>query len=546
MNKYFYSAAVTALLCGASPLQAQLSSGAPDSGVSLQILESRSLTLPSKDSSVLDTEVLPSSTANAASDVQIPVQQFHIQGNTLFDSQTLLTRLEDLQGRDLTLAELYQAADRITVFYRDQGYLLSRAYLPAQEIGDDGQVIIAILEGRYGSVTLDNQGRVNDRVPQALLSGLASGDVVETKALERRALLLNDLPGTRANASLSAGAAVGESNFTVRLDDEPRVRSTSTVDNYGNRHTGQIRLGTQLDIASPLGIGDAVSLNLLLSDEDQLYYQARYDLPVSAWGTRAGVSASKMDYELAGDFEALEAVGTATTVGLFVTHPWIRSRNLNVNTHLQFDRKSLEDELFDGFFVTERKAKNVTLGVSGDWRDGFGGGSVNAFSASWVQGRIKGDVPESGSFGKLQVSLLRLQRLGDRFSLYTALQGQTTGDNLDSSEKLSLGGAYGVRAYPSGEASADEGAIVNVELRYQWQPEWQLMMFADGGYARLVRQPNQPGDYHRNLSGAGFGVNWQALDRLHIGATAAWRTGERPVSDKERSPHAWVRAEWRF
>lgn len=546
MNKYFYSAAVTALLCGASPLQAQLSSGAPDSGVSLQILESRSLTLPSKDSSVLDTEVLPSSTANAASDVQIPVQQFHIQGNTLFDSQTLLTRLEDLQGRDLTLAELYQAADRITVFYRDQGYLLSRAYLPAQEIGDDGQVIIAILEGRYGSVTLDNQGRVNDRVPQALLSGLASGDVVETKALERRALLLNDLPGTRANASLSAGAAVGESNFTVRLDDEPRVRSTSTVDNYGNRHTGQIRLGTQLDIASPFGIGDAVSLNLSLSDEEQLYYQARYDLPVSAWGTRAGVSASKMDYELAGDFEALEAVGTATTVGLFVTHPWIRSRNLNVNTHLQVDRKSLEDELFDGFFVTERKARNVTLGVSGDWRDGFGGGSVNAFSASWVQGRIKGDVPESGSFGKLQVSLLRLQRLGDRFSLYTALQGQMTGDNLDSSEKLSLGGAYGVRAYPSGEASADEGAIVNVELRYQWQPEWQLMMFADGGYARLVRQPNQPGDYHRNLSGAGFGVNWQALDRLHIGATAAWRTGERPVSDKERSPHAWVRAEWRF
>lgn len=547
VKKQVYRAGLVAMLCVANPLMAQLPGGAPEAGESLRELESERLELPKQETPVLESLPQPHQPESAA-DVLIPVQQFRLQGNQLFDSPTLLALVEDLQQRELTLAELYGAVDRITAFYRERGYLLTQAYLPEQQVGEDGAVIIGVLEGRYGTVSLDNQSRVKGRIPLAIVSGLEFGDVVELTPLERRVLLLNDLPGVRASSSLSAGAEVGESDLTVRLDNEPRVTGAVTLDNHGNRHTGEYRLGTRLQVASPFGFGDALSLNLLASDEKQLYYQARYDMPVTGWGTRAGVSASKMDYELAGDFKALEAVGTATTMGLFVTHPWVRSRNLNLNSYFQADRKDLEDELLGGLVVTEKTANNITLGLSGDWRDGLGGGGVNAFSVSWVQGHLRGDADSDGSFGKLQASVLRLQRLSQRFSLYTALQGQATDGNLDSSEKFSLGGAYGVRAYPVGEASADEAVMATVEMRYQWRPEWQFKLFADGGYARLIRQPDpdQPGRNHRNLSGVGVGGEWRPASDWLFSAVVAQRAGEQPLSDRDRSARVWVQGQWLF
>jgi POTRA domain, ShlB-type len=43
-----------------------------------------------------------------------------------------------------------KVAVRVTGLYRDRGYFLARAYLPAQEI-EGGIVRIAVLEGRYDS-----------------------------------------------------------------------------------------------------------------------------------------------------------------------------------------------------------------------------------------------------------------------------------------------------------------------------------------------------------------------------------------------------------
>ncbi|MBU3068818.1 ShlB/FhaC/HecB family hemolysin secretion/activation protein [Aestuariicella sp. G3-2] len=517
----------------------------PQAGDSLRILEDQQLSLPPSSEPALQA---PTDVPVVApqSDIPIPVREFRIEGNHSLPTGALLAQLQDLTGQTLTLAELYDAAERLTVYYRQQGYLVSRAYLPAQEIGDDGIITIAIAEGRYGQVTLTNQSHLRDFVPRSMMGQLASGDAVTLKPLERQVLLFDDLPGTRASSSLAAGREPGQSDLTVILKDAPRLSGRVTMDNYGNRHTGEYRMSTQLDVASPLGLGDAFSLYLLGTDEEQLYYMARYDLPVSPWGTRVGLSASKMDYQLGGDFDDLDATGTADTIGLFVTHPWLRSRNLNVRSLLQVERKDLTDELFDGFIVTDKTSENVTLGLSGDWRDTFGGGGVNAFNVSWVQGHLRGDSIDRGSFGKLQFSLLRLQYLTNQLSLYTALQGQWTDGNLDSSEHLSLGGPYTIRGYPAGEASADEGVLGTLELRYQWRTDWQFKTFVDGGYARLVRHPLEDDDHHRNLSSIGVGVDWQPHPQLSFSLTSSWRTGEQPVSDTERTPQVWGRMQWSF
>jgi hemolysin activation/secretion protein len=118
-------------------------------------------------------------------------------------------------------------------------------------------------------------------------------------------------------------------------------------------------------------------------------------------------------------------------------------------------------------------------------------------------------------------------------TLAVTLTAQASDRNLDSSEKLGAAGPYAVRAYPSGEANADEGAIVSIEWRHRLSEQLQVSAFYD--FARIRRD-------HRlhigsapsntvNLSGVGLGVTWGDPKVVAITASVAARTGSNPLPD---------------
>ena len=108
-------------------------------------------------------------------------------------------------GKDVGFADLEQAAARISRYYREHGYMVARAYIPAQTVTTDGVVEIAVIEGRFGKVELDNKSRVRDSVARGYLDAFP-GTLVTQPALERKMLLLNDLPGVgEARATLRPG-----------------------------------------------------------------------------------------------------------------------------------------------------------------------------------------------------------------------------------------------------------------------------------------------------------------------------------------------------
>lgn len=538
----------TVLAAALWPALALAQTAPPDAGSSLRE-RAAPLTLPPPSADPLPPVPAAVERTPADGTMRVAVRGFRIQGNTVFDEDALLALLADLPRRELDLEALEAAAGRLTAHYRAHGFLLSRAYLPAQQV-EDGVVTLAVLEGRYGERRLQNESPVRDGILQARLDRVAPGGLVEVRALERDLLLLDDLPGVAIASRLSPGANVGEADLTVLASPERRVSGGLGVDNHGNPHTGRYLLGGRLAVASPLGLGDALALDLLYSNEAQLFYRMRYDLPFPGHpGTRFGLNASRMDYQLAGAFAALEADGTADSRGAFVEHAWVRSRGFNLRSELAFERSDLEDRLWDGLVVTRKRSRSIGLGLGGDWR---GERSVGAFSLRWTHGELDllsglfdPAVPEGG-FDKLEASWLQLRPLGERVSLYAALHGQLAGDNLDSSEKMVLGGINGVRAYPSGEASADEGAVATLELRYQAGTTWQVKLLADGGYARLMRHPRPAEVNHRTLSGIGAGIDWQPRPDLGFALVAAGRTGESAQSDRDQRVRLWGQARWRF
>jgi hemolysin activation/secretion protein len=209
--------------------------------------------------------------------------------------------------------------------------------------------------------------------------------------------------------------------------------------------------------------------------------------------------------------------------------------------------------------VADKKAKVLTASLRGDHRDTLGGGGLSGYSLAWSPGNIDLQTPElqsryalaqtSGHFNKLAFSAMRLQNVSNSVSLFAGINGQQASKNLDVSEKMELGGMYGVRAYPSGEAYADQGYVVTLEARMQlptpqtFPGQMQLIGFVDAGTVTLNKNPWDAADNRRTLSGAGVGLNWSQTNNFMVRAFYARKLGnETAQSAPDKSGRFWVQA----
>jgi hemolysin activation/secretion protein len=190
----------------------------------------------------------------------------------------------------------------------------------------------------------------------------------------------------------------------------------------------------------------------------------------------------------------------------------------------------------------------MPLTLSFDQRDNFLLGGVNYGMVSVVNGDIR-SVTGKQNFTRWNLDVARQQRLSDRVSLYGHLQAQKANANLDSSEGLSLGGATGVRAYPSGESSGDEGWLMQFELRASFDAV-SPYVFYDQGKIRVDANPelvDSPAP-DQQRAGAGLGIRYQQ-GGWNVDAALAWRTkGGAPQADKgiDPKPRMWVQARYAF
>ncbi|MCY1271229.1 Heme/hemopexin transporter protein HuxB [compost metagenome] len=531
----------------------------PNSGQILRDIESERPSLPAPEKLEPEKPRVQDAPASGAAEQgpRIRVEGFRISGNLLFDSKQLLGLLDDLKGRDLNLAELNGAAQRISALYLKHGYLLARAYLPRQEV-EDGLIRIEVVEGRYGQVELQNHSRTRDGVLRQPLTRLESGAAVQGQELERSLLLLSDIPGVRAGGTLRPGTRGGTTDLLVEAQSAPLVNGSLEANNFGDYSTGEYRLGGSINFNSPLRLGDQLSLRLQSGDWRQRYYRVAYQLPVGPWSTRVGVASSQALYRVIKSSENLDRLGLhgrAEVHSLFVSQPLIRSRAFNLSGQLQYETKKLRDDI-DLFELRGKKDIGLWIaGVSGNSQDRLLGGGQIGISLSYGHGRLRiGDPLErrqdrrsagkAGSFDKLNLNAVRLQRLTDRLELFAQLNTQWASGNLDSAEKITLGGPYGVRAYPAGSpgSSGDQGWQATAELRYDLAPRWQLSTFIDQGAVTFNKRPWNRDGNSNHMTGTGIGATW-AGSHHQISLTAAWPLGEADKGiEPQRTPRLWIQA----
>lgn len=493
-----------------------------------------------------------------AEGARVLVNELRFTGASTFLEAELLAASGFVPGTEVTLAELQAMAARITTFYRERGYFVALAYLPAQDISGH-VVIIAISEGRYGEVILRNKSKLSDGLIHDVLDAPA-GEPILIEPLESRLLRLSDIPGVNIRSTLAPGTAPGSSDLIIDVEPGRRITGFVDADNAGNPYTGENRFGGQLNFNNLLGRGDVASLRLLTSGEGLKYGRASYQTMFGR--ATAGVAYSWLEYELGKQFKPLDANGTAKVASVYGSVPLIRSRGTNLYTGLTFEHKTFEDRL--GLFPAANRlasANVLSLALYGDHHDDFGGGGTTSFYLNLSGGQLDIESPlpraidaisgrTQGNYSKLWFHGSRVQRITDTLSLGASVTGQLASKNLDPSEKLVLGGMDGIRGYPQGEATGDEGVIANLEARLllartseRIPGQLHLLGFVDAGRITINKDPWFAGDNQRNLSSAGVGLSWSEPGKWSVRSYYAWSLGsEDAISAPDKSGRFWIQA----
>ena len=554
----------------AAPVFAQVR---PDAGSTLQQPAPR--IEPTETRPVLP-RITPEPVAPSDASLRIDVKSFRFSGNTQLSSELLAAQLANLTNREVSINELRAATERIRDYYRSLGYFLAQAYLPRQQI-TDGVVEVAILEGRLGALAVkkDPKVRIRDSFLRGILDAhVAKGSLLLERELERPLLLIDSLPTARAGAALVPGAQTGNADIEVEVRPTPygwlerhtngALSGVIDADNHGNRFTGEYRIGLTLQAASLTGYGDVLSARFQKANESKTdLARLSWTTPVGYYGTVLGIGYTRFDYGLTKNFAPLLADGDGKTANVYLAHPLLRTRPINVYARLGYEQKWLEDRSAFAGTVDNRSVRNAFAGVNLDSRDSWG---LSAANVTYTLGDVSLNTPGvlttdvgagglnvNGRFSRTNFDAQRMQRLGAGFSLYGAVSGQFASKNLSSSEKFSVGGPNAVRAYPVGEGAGDEGYLGSLELRYSHAAlklgpaAIGLSAFYDHGHVRINKEPSNGGALRLNgrvIGGGGFGVNIGSEGNFLLRTSVAWRSsGGVPRSDPAlRTPRVWIQA----
>src|SRR5262252_6024413 len=312
MGKVARCAILVGAVCASfgRPAQAQI---VPDAGTILREQQKPVPEVPNRPAPTIKQDEPERPALRPEDTPRFVLKGIRVTGSTVFAGPELAELVREYVGKEVGFAELEQAAARISRYYREHGYMVARAYVPAQMVMTDGVVEIAVVEGRFGKIELNNKSRVRDGVARGYLDGFPGNPVTQPE-LERKMLLLNDLPGVgEAKATLKPGAQTGESDLAVELAKATFATGSLEYNNQGNYYTGVNQLVGNVNLLSPLGIGDLANAQLTRGFDGLAYGQLGYQAPVGGDGFKLGANYSHTRYELGKSFEPLEANGTANT-----------------------------------------------------------------------------------------------------------------------------------------------------------------------------------------------------------------------------------------
>ncbi|MBW4644054.1 MAG: ShlB/FhaC/HecB family hemolysin secretion/activation protein [Goleter apudmare HA4340-LM2] len=482
----------------------------------------------------------PENSQPPTTDKSFLVKKIDVRDYQILSAEEIKKITQPLEGRNVTLQELANAADQITALYLNRGYITSRAVLVDQTV-DTGEIVIRVFEGGVDEIRVEGTERIN---PEYICSRirLAGLNPLRKEKLEDQLILLRSDPIFKnIEASLrpaDVGSKFGQSTIVVRVTEANSLKAALGVDNYSPPSVGSERLGVGLAYRNLVTSGDQIFVSYNRSTTGGVnLYDFSYRLPLNAMdGTlqlRAAISNSKITDP---QFQNLNIRGDNDLYEILYSQPLIRSPREELALSLGFTYQDGQTFLFD----------NLPFGFGiGPDQNGVSRTSVFRFGQEYINRDQQGawtarslfnlgtglfdattnnhPIPD-GRFFSWYGQIQRSQILNQDQLLIIGLDWQLTPDSLLASQQFVIGGAQTVRGYRQNTRSGDNGLRFSIEdqitiLRNEGGlPSLQLAPFIDvGAVWNHPDNPNNPNlPRQRFLASGGLGLLWQPIPNVNV------------------------------
>ena len=474
----------------------------------------------------------------------ITLKSIKFQGVTILGDMELKGIVEPFTNTPMTYEQMLEIGMVVEQYYRKNNYL-ARAILPPQDMAD-GVLTVEVIESVFSKVEIEQEledlPNTQAHVSAIIEAQQKVGEPLNSKSLDRALALANDLPGMSAQGSLRQGREAGETELLLKLYQGRTRQAELTMDNGGSRSTGAMRLMASLTWFNPNDLADMLNV-VAVHTRGSDYARLAYSVPVGTDGWRMGMNVSAMNYEVVvGEQGMVGAVGRAVTQGMEWVYPLLRADDRSATVTVTADAKKFQNTSAQGLLMSDYEAKVMAAQVAGFYRDLNPGGGTGTYSLQLSHGNINLDgslsqqtdattVQTEGVFNKVRVSGTWQQSLTTQTSAFISYTGQLADKNLDSSEKMQLGGMNGVRAYPTGEGSGTDAQLIQLELRHNLESGINLTGFYDWGQLWLQHDPSYPGGPQNNRNtykGFGASIGYTNDDGVNFKATWARKQGHNP------------------
>ena len=467
-----------------------------------------------------------------AATVKMTLDSIEVTGATVYTPDDFAPLIAPYLHHQIALTDLFKLADAITAKYRADGYVLSRAVVPAQRIGNTAK--ITAVEGFVSAVHV--QGYDSPRL-EYYGQKIMESQPLRASALERYLLLANDLSGVTAHAVLAPDPKV-EGGATLTIVTEHKLADAElAVDNRGSKYIGPFQFYTGGGINLP-GTDERIAARYITtpSARELQFGEASFTQPIGYNGLRfvlyGNYTHSRPQYTLTPFNESSEG----ENVSAMLNYPMIRSRDQNLELHGGFAVTDLYVRVANNPSAPPSSDDHLRMfraGANYDIADALNGVNQVVFEISkglkllGASADIMRATPSrpnaKSDFEKYTGQISRQQDLAFIYpgiGVYAALEAQLATDGpLPSSEQFGLGGPLWGRGYDPSDVVGDEGWAGRVELQYtgvppgklvNWWQSYQFYGFYDEGrVSNHVATAGNP-----SLSSAGFGVRLAMLDHV--------------------------------
>lgn len=459
-----------------------------------------------------------------------------LSGNTVYTDAQLKPLYQNALGKTITVAQLFEIVQSITNFYRNNGYIISRAILPPQHV-KNGIVNVRIIEGYIGNVEVSGTPRGARCLVLGYGDKIRACRPLQIKRMEKYLLLANEIPSTQVKAVLSPSKKeVGAADMALVTTNKP-INGYLSYDNYGTRYIGPQQMTANLGMNSVFGSGDSTQLTVTKTPKGKelTYVDLNYNTPLNSEGVNWLIGGTDTRTHPLFVLQPADINGKNYNYYTMLNYPIIRERTQSLTLRGGFNYLDSFVTTFDQELYTDH-IRSLDLGGTYNFSDRW-------YGANLISGDVRKGLPLFGyssddnqntattsrpggraNYSKITLQLSRLQAIKGPFSAYVLLSGQWAFDPLLAAEQFTFGGSQLGRGYDVAELIGDKGAAGSVELRYDLNigriiQHTQFYAFYDAGMIwNIITAAGTPG----KLSATSTGLGARIFFTKYISGNVMW------------------------